>query len=264
MGRAIVRNPLAFLMDEPLSNLVAKRRVVMRAEIARIQRDLGVTTIYVTHDQTEALTMGDRVAVMRQGFLQQVADPKVLYERPRNLFVAEFIGSPAMNLVLADVERATSDGSVFVVFGPHRLRLAPTTLDDHPGLAAYDGGRVILGIRPEDMEDARLARDPRPDTALSVVCDIREDMGSEVYVHFNVPADPVTTREVVEALVVDAAEDEEARMAAEQARGAGLVFTARLDRSTDAREQRPLELAVDVTRLHFFDPESGVAVRETD
>ncbi|MET0560368.1 MAG: sn-glycerol-3-phosphate ABC transporter ATP-binding protein UgpC [Gaiellaceae bacterium] len=261
MGRAIVRSPQAFLMDEPLSNLDAKLRVEMRAEIARIQRDLGVTTIYVTHDQTEAMTMGDRVAVMRLGLLQQIADPKVLYERPRNLFVAEFIGSPAMNLVLADVER--SDGSVSVVFGLHRLRLAPTTLDDHPGLAAYDGRRVILGIRPEDMEDATLARESRPDSVMSVVCDIREDMGSEVYVHFNVPADAVTTREVVEALVVEAAEDGEARMAAEQARGAGLVFTARLDRSTEAREQRPLELAVDVTRLHFFDPESGLAVRET-
>jgi multiple sugar transport system ATP-binding protein len=261
MGRAIVRNPQAFLMDEPLSNLDAKLRVEMRAEIARIQRDLGVTTIYVTHDQTEAMTMGDRVAVMRQGLLQQIADPKVLYEQPRNLFVAEFIGSPAMNLVLADVER--SDGSVSVAFGPHRLRLAPTTLDDHPGLAAYAGRRVILGIRPEDMEDATLARESRPDSVISVVCDIREDMGSEVYVHFNVPADAVTTREVVEALVVEAAEDEEARMAAEQARGAGLVFTARLDRGTEAREQRPLELAVDVARLHFFDPESGLAVRET-
>ena len=261
MGRAIVRNPQAFLMDEPLSNLDAKLRVEMRAEIARIQRDLGVTTIYVTHDQTEAMTMGDRVAVMRQGLLQQIADPKVLYEQPRNLFVAEFIGSPAMNLVLADVER--SDGSVSVAFGPHRLRLAPTTLDDHPGLAAYAGRRVILGIRPEDMEDATLARESLPDSVISVVCDIREDMGSEVYVHFNVPADAVTTREVVEALVVEDAEDEEARMAAEQARGAGLVFTARLDRGTGAREQRPLELAVDVARLHFFDPESGLAVRET-
>jgi multiple sugar transport system ATP-binding protein len=258
MGRAIVRNPQAFLMDEPLSNLDAKLRVEMRAEIARIQRDLGVTTIYVTHDQTEAMTMGDRVAVMRNGFLQQIADPKALYERPRNLFVAEFIGSPAMNLVVADVERA--DGDVWVSFGPHRLRLEPATLERHPGLADYDGRRVVLGVRPEDMEDAAILRETHPDRALSVVCDIREDMGSEVYVHFNVAADPVTTREVVEALVVEAAEDEEARLAAERERRGGVAFIARLERMTEARERQPLVLEVDVTRLHFFDPETGIAI----
>ena len=258
MGRAIVRNPQAFLMDEPLSNLDAKLRVEMRAEIARLQRDLGVTTIYVTHDQTEAMTMGDRVAVMRNGFLQQVADPKELYDRPRNLFVAEFIGSPAMNLVVADVERA--DGDVWVSFGPHRLRLESAVLERHQGLSAYDGRQVILGIRPEDMEDAAVLRETHPDRGMSVVCDIREDMGSEVYVHFNVPADPVTTSEVVEALVVEDAEDEEARMAAERARGGGVAFIARLERTTEARERQPLALEVDVTRLHFFDPETGMAV----
>ena len=260
MGRAIVRNPQAFLMDEPLSNLDAKLRVEMRAEIARIQRDLGVTTIYVTHDQTEALTMGDRVAVMRGGLLQQIADPKELYDRPKNLFVAEFIGSPAMNLVVADVERA--DGDVWVAFGPHRLRLAPATLERHPGLSAYEGRQVVLGIRPEDMEDPAVLRETHPDSQLSVVCDIREDMGSEVYVHFNVPADPVTTREVVEALVIEDADDEEARMAAERERGGGVAFIARLDRTTEARERQPLVLEVDVTRLQFFDPESGLTVDE--
>jgi multiple sugar transport system ATP-binding protein len=258
MGRAIVRNPQAFLMDEPLSNLDAKLRVEMRAEIARIQRDLGVTTIYVTHDQTEAMTMGDRVAVMRNGFLQQIAVPKELYERPRNLFVAEFIGSPAMNLVVAEVERA--DGDVWVSFGPHRLRLDAPTLATHQGLAAYEGRPVVLGIRPEDMEDAAVLRETHPDRIISVVCDIREDMGSEVYVHFNVPADAVMTREVVEALVVDAAEDEEARIAAERARGAGVVFVARLERMTEARERQPLDLEVNVTRLHFFDPETGTRI----
>ncbi len=255
MGRAIVRNPQAFLMDEPLSNLDAKLRVEMRAEIARIQRDLGVTTIYVTHDQTEAMTMGDRVAVMRNGFLQQVAAPKELYERPRNLFVAEFIGSPAMNLVVADVERV--DGEVWISFGPHRLRLAPATLERHGGLGAYEGRQVILGIRPEDMEDAAVLRETHPDRVLSVVCDIREDMGSEVYVHFNVPADPVTTREVV---VVDDAEDHEARLAAERERGGGVAFIARLERTTNARERQPLSVEVDVTRLHFFDPETGIGL----
>jgi multiple sugar transport system ATP-binding protein len=260
MGRAIVRNPQAFLMDEPLSNLDAKLRVEMRAEISRIQRDLGVTTIYVTHDQIEAMTMGDRVAVMRSGLLQQVAVPKELYERPRNLFVAEFIGSPAMNLVMARVER--SDGDVWAAFGPHRLRLAHATLERHPGVAAYEGRDVVLGIRPEDMEDAALVRETHPDRVISVVCDIREDMGSEVYLHFNVQADAVTMREVVEALVVEHAEDEEARIAAERARGDGVTFVARVERATDARERRPLEIEVDVTRLHFFDPQSGVIVNE--
>jgi multiple sugar transport system ATP-binding protein len=204
------------------------------------------------------MTMGDRVAVMRNGFLQQVDVPKELYERPRNLFVAEFIGSPAMNLVLATVER--SDGALWVSFGPHRLRLEPATLERHDGLAGYEGRQVILGIRPEDMEDAAVLRDTHADRIISVVCDIREDMGSEVVVHFNVPADPVVSREVVEALVVEDAEDEEARKAAERARGAGVVFVARLERMTEAREQRPLSLEVDVTRLHFFDPDTGIRV----
>jgi multiple sugar transport system ATP-binding protein len=261
MGRAIVRNPQAFLMDEPLSNLDAKLRVEMRAEISRIQRDLGVTTIYVTHDQTEAMTMGDRVAVMRNGFLQQIAAPNELYDRPRNLFVAEFIGSPAMNLVVADLERA--NGALWAAFGPHRVRLEPAMLERHPGLSAYEGRAVVLGIRPEDMEDAAVVREPHPDRVISVVCEIREDMGSEVYVHFNVPADGVATREVVEALAVDHAEDEEARLAAERARGEGVVFIARLDRTTGARERQPIALEVDVTRLHFFDPETGVGVDES-
>jgi multiple sugar transport system ATP-binding protein len=259
MGRAIVRNPQAFLMDEPLSNLDAKLRVEMRAEIARIQRDLGVTTIYVTHDQTEAMTMGDRVAVMRNGFLQQVDIPKELYDRPRNLFVAEFIGSPAMNLVVASVERA--NGDLWVSFGPHRLRLEPATLEKHRGLTAYEGRQVVLGIRPEDMEDAGVLRETHPDRTMSVICDIREDMGSEVYVHFNVPADPVMTREVVEALVVEDAEDEEARLAAGRAWGAGVAFVARLERTTEARERQPLAVEVDVARLHFFDPETGTRIR---
>src|SRR6187431_3354841 len=258
MGRAIVRNPQAFLMDEPLSNLDAKLRVEMRAEIARIQRDLGVTTIYVTHDQTEAMTMGDRVAVMRNGLMQQVAAPKVLYDRPRNLFVAEFIGSPAMNVVLGELEHA--DGHAWVAFGGQRLRLHQATIESHPGLGAYHGRQVVVGIRPEDMEDAAVLRESDPDRRLSVVCDIREDMGSEVYVHFNVAAEPVATPEVVEALVVENAEDEETRIAAERARGGGVTFVARLERTTSAREREPLELEVDVTRLHFFDPETGLRV----
>ena len=260
MGRAIVRNPQAFLMDEPLSNLDAKLRVEMRAEISRIQRDLGVTTIYVTHDQTEALTMGDRVAVMRNGFLQHIAVPKELYDEPRNLFVAEFIGSPAMNVVLADVEQAAQCS--LVSFGPHRLTLVPETLDALPGgLRGYAGRRVVLGNAPRGHRGrGRRFTKPRPEHRISVVCDIREDVGSDVYVHFNVAADPVQTAEVMGALVVEDAEDEEARFAAERARGAGTTFVARLDRATRARERERLDLEVDVTRLHFFDPETGVRV----
>jgi multiple sugar transport system ATP-binding protein len=204
------------------------------------------------------MTMGDRVAVMRNGFLQQVAIPKDLYDGPRNLFVAEFIGSPAMNVVVADVEHR--DGDAWISFGGHRLRLESAALESHPGLGAYDGRKVVVGIRPEDMEDAAVLRETSAERRLSVTCDIREDMGSEVYVHFNVSAEAVATREVVEALVVEDAEDEEAHVAAERIRGDGVRFVARLDRTTSAREREPLEIEVDVTRLHFFDPETGLRV----
>jgi multiple sugar transport system ATP-binding protein len=258
MGRAIVRQPQAFLMDEPLSNLDAKLRVEMRAEIARLQRDLHVTTIYVTHDQTEAMTMGDRVAVMRNGFLQQVDRPQVLYERPRNLFVAGFIGSPAMNLVMAQLTR--SDGEVWAEFGAQRLRLVESVVSGHPGLVEFEGRRVVLGMRPEDIEDASVLHESHPEQRMKIVCDVREDMGSEVFVHFNLPAERVTSKEVVEASVVEEVEDEAARLAAERARGAGVPFVARLDRETAAREQKELEVEVDTKRLHFFDPETGVRV----
>src|SRR5205814_5099735 len=152
MGRAIVRQPQAFLMDEPLSNLDAKLRVQMRAEISGLQKDLGVTTIYVTHDQVEAMTMGDRVAVMRKGQLQQVAPPQELYDRPVNLFVGGFIGSPAMNMVEATLER--TNGTLSAALGEQRLSLGDETLATHPALRDYEGRKVILGIRPEDLEDA--------------------------------------------------------------------------------------------------------------
>jgi multiple sugar transport system ATP-binding protein len=249
-------------MDEPLSNLDAKLRVEMRAEIARLQRDLNVTTVYVTHDQTEAMTMGDRVAVMRGGLLQQVAAPQVLYEHPRNLFVAEFIGSPAMNVIQGDLAR--SDGALWVQFADHRLRLDGSTLERRPALSRFEGRRVVVGIRPEDMEDAAVLERTNGDSRMSVICDIREDMGSEVYVHFNVAGEAVTAKEVVEALVVDAPEDQETRQAAERARGGGVSFVARLERTTRAREREPLELEVDVVRLHFFDPETGLAIEAND
>src|SRR5712692_7492179 len=253
MGRAIVREPQAFLMDEPLSNLDAKLRVEMRAEIARIQRDLGVTTVYVTHDQTEAMTMGDRVAVLRGGLLQQVDVPQRLYDRPTNLFVAEFIGSPAMNLTGADLER--SDGRLFARFGDHRLRLDDRTLAARPSLAGHAGSQVVLGIRPEDMEDGSLLREAPPDRTLSVVTDIREDMGSEVFVHFSVKGRPVQAEQVVEAIAEEAVE-----AIADRARHEGIPFVARVERLTNAREGEPLDLVVDVEQLHFFDPETGSGI----
>jgi multiple sugar transport system ATP-binding protein len=252
MGRAIVREPQAFLMDEPLSNLDAKLRVEMRAEILRLQRDLAVTTIYVTHDQTEAMTMGDRVAVMRKGVLQQADGPQQLYERPANLFVAEFIGSPAMNLVEAELV-AEGDGLV-ARFGPHTLRLGRRVLSERSGLARHAGRRVILGFRPEDLEDAALAGGASPGAALSIVTDIREDMGSEVYVHFALGVPQVHRSEVAEARAPE--EEAQARVAARSAS----PFVARLGRMTRAREGEPLELAVDVDRLYVFDVETGDGV----
>jgi multiple sugar transport system ATP-binding protein len=176
MGRAIVREPQAFLMDEPLSNLDAKLRVQMRSEIARIQRDLGVTTVYVTHDQVEAMTMGDRVAVMRRGILQQVDAPQVLYDRPCNVFVGGFIGSPAMNLVEATIE-AGDDGTLAARFGSGRLAIPGELVSERPALQAYRGKNVVLGVRPEEMEDAALAGDAADDATIEMSVGLVEQMG---------------------------------------------------------------------------------------
>src|SRR6187200_530480 len=178
MGRAIVRRPQAFLMDEPLSNLDAKLRVQTRAEIARIQDDLGVTTIYVTHDQIEAMTMGDRVAVMRKGQLQQVASPQELYDRPVNLFVGGFIGSPAMNLVEATLE--ASNGTLHASVGDERIAISSEALDKRPALRAFEGKLVVLGIRPEDLEDAAIETDAPPDHRLKGKVELTEALGSEI------------------------------------------------------------------------------------
>src|SRR5439155_14975316 len=196
MGRAIVRNPQAFLMDEPLSNLDAKLRVQTRSEIARIQRELGVTTIYVTHDQTEAMTMGDRVAVMRKGVLQQVDAPQYLYEHPVNLFVAGFIGSPAMNLTQATLTR--SNGSLAVEFGGFRLTLSDDVARARPAVRAYEGKRGILGVRPEDMEDANLVSGQHDDRRIRATVELREALGSDVVVHFTIDAPAVVTEHVKE------------------------------------------------------------------
>ena len=242
MGRAIVREPRAFLMDEPLSNLDAKLRVEMRAEIARLQRELGVTTIYVTHDQVEAMTLGDRVAIMRDGILQQVAGPQALYDRPRNLFVAEFIGSPAMNLVGADL--VSSSGDLVAKFGDTTLPVGERVLSLRPALPKFEGRRLILGVRPEDIEDAAFGAGER----LSAVVDIREDMGSEVFVHFDAGARMVLGEDVKAAVGEEAAEVKSS------------AWVGRLDRDTTAAEQKTIELAVDTNRLHFFDPETGAAI----
>src|SRR6266542_835329 len=196
MGRAIVREPQAFLMDEPLSNLDAKLRVQMRAEISRLQHDLGVTTVYVTHDQVEAMTMGDRVAVMRKGELQQVADPQELYDRPVNLFVGGFIGSPAMNMIEAKVERM--DGSLVAVAGHQRLTLDDEIVAAKSELSRYEGREIVLGIRPENFEDAALLGDVPADQRLTGEVKLREALGSEIMVHFTVQARAAVTEDVRE------------------------------------------------------------------
>ena len=256
MGRAIVREPQAFLMDEPLSNLDAKLRVEMRAEIARIQRDLAVTTIYVTHDQVEAMTLGDKVAVMRDGVLQQYDVPQALYDRPVNLFVAEFIGSPAMNLVGADLERA--DGALYARFGEHRLRIDDELVAARPALNDFANKPLILGIRPEDLEDAALAGEASADGKIAAQVDIREDMGSEVYVHFGSGGRPVLGSDIA------ATRSEEAIEAIEEiARREGSVFVARVGRTSRAREGEQMDLLVTTSRLHFFDPETGDAIYDS-
>ena len=254
MGRAIVREPQAFLMDEPLSNLDAKLRVQMRAEIARIQRTLEVTTIYVTHDQSEAMTLGDRVAVMRKGELQQLDVPQRLYRDPVNLFVAEFIGSPSMNLVVAQVDR--SNGTATVEFAGNRLALDAETMQSRPELDRYVGQEIAVGVRPEDFSDAALSGEVPADRLLSVVPDIVEDMGSELFVHFSMPSPPVASEDVVDAVDDPAAVEARKTEAARH----GTPFVARVDRESHAREGEELKLAVDVSRVHFFDLATGRAL----
>jgi multiple sugar transport system ATP-binding protein len=233
MGRAVVREPAAFLMDEPLSNLDAKLRVSMRAELASLHARLGATTVYVTHDQVEAMTLGQRVAVMRDGRIQQVDTPQALYRRPQNLFVAAFIGSPAMNLV-----EATVDGGR-VAFGGNRIPLDAAA----PPLTE---GPVILGIRPESFEDATFADPALPQLDAEVA--VLEDLGADAHVLFAVDAPRVDAEELR-----DAREDEDAVLLA----AAGTIFTARVDPKSEARPGRTLRLAVDPAGFHFFDPESG-------
>jgi multiple sugar transport system ATP-binding protein len=253
MGRAIVREPQAFLMDEPLSNLDAKLRVQMRAEISRIQREVNVTSIYVTHDQVEAMTMGDRVAVLKLGILQQIDSPQILYRRPRNLFVAGFIGSPAMNMVEAKVVR--SNGSLAVEFGGDRLTIDPEAVALRPALADYLDRSVIVGVRPEDMEDAALSPGAPEDRRMRTIVDLREDMGSEVLVHFSLDAPPVLTEDTKELAADRGQVVEELEQLVHRA-----PWIARFDADTGANEKDMVEVLVDTRSLHFFDKDTGAAI----
>jgi multiple sugar transport system ATP-binding protein len=245
MGRAIVREPQAFLMDEPLSNLDAKLRVQMRGEIHDLQRRLRVTTLYVTHDQTEAMTLGDRVAVMRDGKLQQVATPQVLYERPVNEFVAGFIGSPSINMVEATLERR--DGGLVASFGGHSLAVDDAVLRSRPAVAEYAGRTVMLGIRPEDFTDASVEPGAPPDRCLTIpACDYTEPLGAEVLVYFTVSAEGVT----------DVAGEAEPALRVSGADGGGTRLVARVDPRTRIVEGSGMRLSVDTSRLYFFDPET--------
>jgi multiple sugar transport system ATP-binding protein len=258
MGRAIVRRPQAFLMDEPLSNLDAKLRVQTRAEIASLQDDLGTTTIYVTHDQIEAMTMGDRVAVMRKGQLQQVDPPQVLYDHPVNLFVGGFIGSPAMNMVEAKLSRA--DGGYTAQVGSQRLTLADELVARRPALAAYDGRQIVVGIRPEHLEDAALVPDAPGDRRLRGTVQLREALGSEIMVHFLVDARPALTEDVREL-----AQDVGDERVVQQAEPPGeTTMVGRFGARSQVKEGETAEVVVDTSSLHFFDPETSLGIYDEE
>jgi multiple sugar transport system ATP-binding protein len=259
LGRAIVRQPQAFLMDEPLSNLDAKLRVQMRAEISKLQRDLGVTTIYVTHDQVEAMTMGDRVAVMRKGELQQMADPQKLYDSPKNLFVASFIGSPAMNIVEADVVRG--EQGLAVRIGDQELPVPEEATRRRPALSGYVGRKLALGIRPEHLEDASLARNGGARLRGRVL--ITEALGSEILAHVEMKGAPVVSEDVVEGAVVDEQEQEMAADLLDSGDGIRATFVGRLDTASSVKPDMEIELIVDTQKLQFFDLETGQAIHES-
>jgi multiple sugar transport system ATP-binding protein len=255
MGRAIVREPAAFLMDEPLSNLDAKLRVQTRAEISALQDRLGTTTIYVTHDQVEAMTMGDRVAVMRKGRLQQVDDPQTLYDRPVNVFVGGFIGSPAMNML--EVTLRESASGVIAELGDDRIEVGSETLDARPGLRSFVGRDVIMGIRPEDMEDATLQPDAPEGRRLHGVVRLRESLGSLVMAHMTVAAKPAAT-DVSAELATDVGGDESSRLLGRD--DEGTLVTAAFGARSRVKEGDRVEAVVDTRNLHFFDPHTGLGI----
>jgi multiple sugar transport system ATP-binding protein len=252
MGRAIVREPQVFLMDEPLSNLDAKLRVQMRAEIAQVQHDLNVTTIYVTHDQVEAMTMGDRVALMKNGVLQQVGPPQFLYDNPDNIFVAGFIGSPPMNMALGRIERDGDDLAVHV--GRSRLPLPAAVAHERPALASFAGRQVAVGIRSEDMEDAGLVRGASDAvTRLRAKVSLIEALGSQIMVHFLLDAPRVVTEDT-KLLDKDA-------HTAELPTHDETKFVASFAPRSRVRTGDDVEVVVDAERMHFFDPETGQTIR---
>jgi multiple sugar transport system ATP-binding protein len=260
MGRAIVREPKAFLMDEPLSNLDAKLRVQMRSELGQLHQRLRTTTVYVTHDQTEAMTLGDRVAVLRPVSpkrpynLQQVASPTELFNNPVNLFVAGFIGSPAMNMVYATLFR--EDGELRASFAGHTITVGQPAVDRHPGLDAYVGKQVVLGVRPGDFELAEI-EGPAPGRTITVTTHANELLGSETYLHFTLDAAPVLTPDI-EELIADAGGTVESL-------GDQTKFTARVSPDIAVSDGSSVDLVVATGKLHFFDPDSsdkiGMATR---
>ncbi len=249
MGRALVRHPRAFLMDEPLSNLDARLRGQMRVEIARLQRAAGVTTVYVTHDQVEAMTLGQRVCVMRDGRLQQVDTPQTLFDSPVNLFVAGFIGSPAMNFVQADLVR---DDGPAVTFAGYKLSVPSEVIQAKQGLADYIGKKVILGIRPSDFEDASLADSSW--ARLSVTVDVTEELGSEIHVIFSIDAAPVR-HDSISGIVDEFGDDASMVLASGKS-----LWTARVAARSRVRQGQPVELAVDTSNLQFFDPVTALSI----
>jgi multiple sugar transport system ATP-binding protein len=251
MGRAIVREPQAFLMDEPLSNLDAKLRVSMRAALNQLHERLGTTTVYVTHDQIEAMTLGTRVCLLRDGRIQQVDTPQTLFESPVNLFVAGFIGSPAMNFALADLVR---DNGAAVTFAGYRLPVPPSVFEAKPGLDSYIGRKVILGIRPSDYEDASLG--DASWAKLPITVGVTELLGTEIHVIFTIDAPPVEHAALSSATESHEEDDDAGVVLA----GGKSLWTARVSSRSAARPGQPLELAVDTTRLHFFDPASGESI----
>jgi multiple sugar transport system ATP-binding protein len=252
MGRAIVREPQAYLMDEPLSNLDAKLRVSMRASLNQLHDRLGVTTVYVTHDQIEAMTLGHRVCVLREGRLQQVDTPQRLFDNPVNLFVAGFIGSPAMNFVTAELVR---DGGAHIAFAGEKLPVPDKVFTAKPGLDGYFGRQIIVGVRPSDFEDSGHAN---PSWArIPVHVSVTEELGSEINVIFTIDAPPVVHKDTAD-LAHDATEGEE-EAAIPLAENKAL-WTARVNARSHVRPGENLDLAVDTNNLHFFDPDSGIAV----
>ncbi|HJR87728.1 MAG TPA: sn-glycerol-3-phosphate ABC transporter ATP-binding protein UgpC [Acidimicrobiia bacterium] len=251
MGRAIVREPSAFLMDEPLSNLDAKLRVQMRSEIGMLQQRLGTTTVYVTHDQVEAMTMGERVAVMRKGRIQQVDTPRNLYDFPDNLFVAGFIGSPSMNFIYATLEGEGDD--VYANLAGDRVKLDRTALAEKTGLADYKGKEIVVGIRPEMFELVAAVPSADPQQTISVKVGLVEQLGSEAFIHFVKPSPPVITPDIRE-LLADQGTDAASL-------GDETKFTARVDPDFTPKPGEEAKLVVETQKLHFFDKETGDAIR---